>query len=600
MKLKHLAGIMILALLLSACGDSVTHDATDSNISSNAEVVHYTCAMHPHYISTDSDGSCPICGMDLVPIKNSENTSADLQVSGAITVSTAMLQTMGVRTSSAEVVKFGRTLRAFGTVEADERLENVSVSRLEGWIEDLSVRAEGDLVRDGDLLYRVYSPDLIAVQRDYVGALTAGNARRINSVKQRLLSTGMQEQALQQLAQRKTVIDKVPVYAETDGIVAKLNVRDGDYVKPGTAILRLQSYTKVWVIASIPETDLPLIDLGISADLRFPSAPNVPTNAKVDYIYPTVDPKTRTGRVRIEVDNAGGNLLPGAYADITLGFSKQARLAIASEAILRDSRGDHVILALGEGRFDTRTVTPGISAGGLTEILAGLQAGDLVVASGQFMLDSEVNLREGLSKLSTLPSVLDQASTVRMDMQMSTSKKRLAEIEPDASSLAQIDHLVDMALYFHATLVSGETIDPKFVDPAIVLNDVLVQRYADTELEAILRDSKLALTTAQISLKNASLASDLDRLVNAIKPWLFKGAPQHYSDLGLTVHRELNTGRLWLQKGGAVTNPYSNGESEVIAWPEPKTDSDTTNVLSESLVSSGSDKQEPDPHAAHR
>ncbi len=658
MKTKHLISAIMVALLLSACGDSAKPVDTDSSQISNEQVAQYTCPMHPHYLSTDPDGSCPICGMDLVPLKNDESTDTNLQTAttggvdsdgssneqlaqytcpmhphylstdpdgscpicgmdlvplknnanvdrdsktnAAITVSATMLQTMGVRTSAAEVVEFGRTLRAFGTVEANERLENVSVSRLEGWIEDLNVRAEGDFVRDGDLLYRVYSPDLIAAQRDYVGALNSGNAKRVKSVKQRLLSTGMQDQALQQLTQRKTVIDKVPVYAETDGIVAELNVRDGDYVKPGTTILRLQSYTKVWVIASIPETDLSLINLGITADLRFPSAPKALLSAKVDYVYPTVDPKTRTGRVRIEVDNADGKLLPGAYADITLGFSKRARLAIASEAILRDSRGHHVILALGEGRFDTRMITPGISAEGRTEILAGLQAGDLIVASGQFMLDSEVNLREGLSKLSAAAPEQVHVSSVKMNMQISTPKKTLAEIQPDTSTLAQIDHVVDMALYFHAALVTREAIDPKLVDPAIALTDVLTQRYVETELEAILRDSKSALIAAQTSLNNNALSTELDRLVNAMKPWLFKGAPQHYSDNGLRVYSELNSGRLWLQKGGPVTNPYGNAESEIIAWPKSKLGSNASNVIPEPMVQNDSDEQESDPHAAHR
>jgi len=600
MNIKSLVSSLIIALFVSACSDSSTPSNADIDLELNDQVAQYTCPMHPHYISTDSDGSCPICGMDLVPVKNNANADTGLKTNSGITVSSPMLQTMGVRTSKAEVIEFGRTLRAFGTVEADERLENVSVSRLEGWIEDLNVRAEGDTVVDGDLLYRIYSPDLIAAQRDYVGALGSGNAKRIESVKQRLLSTGMQEQALQQLTQRKTVIDKVPVYAETNGVVSELNVRDGDYIKPGTAILRLQSYSKVWVIASIPETDLSLIDLGITAKLRFPSAPEATLNAKVDYIYPTVDPKTRTGRVRIEVNNDSGDLLPGAYADITLGFSKQKRLSIVSEAILRDSRGDHVILALGDGRFDTRIVTSGISAEGRTEILAGLQEGDLVVSSGQFMLDSEVNLREGLSKLSSASPKPVQAPSAVMDMIASASKTLLSEINPDANSLAQINHLVDMALYFHASLIGNKAIDPKQVDPAIKAADVLAERYAGTELVPILRDSKTALIAAQSNPNNETLENHLNNLVTALKPWLLNGAPQHYSGAGLLFFRELNTGRLWLQIKEPVKNPYGNDESEILAWPAPITGSNAEKPHMHSTVPNESGELESDPHAAHR
>jgi Cu(I)/Ag(I) efflux system membrane fusion protein len=595
MKHTKLVMLLIMVLILSACGDSATHDND-----TNQPLAEYTCPMHPHYISTDADGSCPICGMGLVPVSNNSNSNTEVIEDVSISVSETMIQTMGVRTSAAEVIEFGRTLRAFGTVEADQRLENVSVSRLEGWIDKLKVRAQGDAVLNGDLLYRVYSPDLIAAQRDYLSALTSGNKKRIQSVKQRLLSIGMQEQPLQQLRKGKTVINNVPVYAETDGIVASLDIRNGDYVKPGTPIMRLQSYDKVWVIASIPETDLPLIDRGISASLRFPSAPKAPSTGIVDYIYPTIDPKTRTAKVRIELDNANGDLQPGAYADITLGFAKQARLSIVSEAILRDSRGDHIILALGDGRFAARTVTTGITAEGRTEILSGLRSGDLVVASGQFMLDSEVNLREGLSKLSAPIT----AELTPVEMQMSEpaniSKTSLADLQIDATSLAQIDHFIDMALYFHETLISGGSIQVNFVDPAIELADLLAEQYQKSELVPILQQSKQALIAAQVGAENQALAVALASLMQAMKPWILDAAPAHYANEGLTLYRDLGTGQLWLQKDGAGENPYGEGESVTLAWPKSSRGPALEGIEKPEANLEPQAEQTVDPHAGHR
>lgn len=595
MKHTKLVMLLIVALILSACGDSAIPDND-----TNQPLAEYTCPMHPHYISTDADGSCPICGMDLVPVSNNSNSNTEVIEDVSISVAETMIQTMGVRTSAAEVIEFGRTLRAFGTVEADQRLENVSVSRLEGWIDNLRVRAQGDAVLNGDLLYRVYSPDLIAAQRDYLSALTSGNKKRIQSVKQRLLSIGMQEQPLQQLRKGKTVINNVPVYAETDGIVASLDIRNGDYVKPGTPIMRLQSYDKVWVIASIPETDLPLIDRGISASLRFPSAPKAPSTGIVDYIYPTIDPKTRTAKVRIVLDNANGDLQPGAYADITLGFAKQARLSIVSEAILRDSRGDHIILALGDGRFAARTVTTGITAEGRTEILSGLRSGDLVVASGQFMLDSEVNLREGLSKLSAPIT----AELTPVEMQMSEpaniSKTSLADLQIDATSLAQIDHFIDMALYFHETLISGGSIKVNFVDPAIELADLLTEQYQKSELVPILKQSKQALIAAQVGAENQALAVALASLMQAMKPWILDAAPAHYANEGLTLYRDLGTEQLWLQKEGAGENPYGEGESVTLAWPKSISGSAVEGIDKPKASVEPQDEQTVDPHAGHR
>jgi len=572
--LNYLIVVVVVSLFLFACGDNSKSINGDSeNGVPSDSVAQYTCPMHPHYISTDPDGSCPICGMDLVPVtEGNSNDSNKPELQTQVTISSGMIQTMGVRTEPAEIVPLGRNLRAFGTVEADERLENVSVSRLEGWIEGLKVSAEGDSVKRGDLLYTIYSPDLIAVQKDYLNALNSRNKNRISAVKQRLLSTGMQNKAIQELEQRKAVINKVPVYSETDGVVAELSIRDGGYTKAGTAILSLQSYERVWVIASIPETDLPLIVSGIEAKLRFPSAPKAPERGKIDYIYPTVDPKTRTGRVRIEVNNETGQLLPGAYADITMEFGKEDRLSVSTESILQDSRGSHVIVALGQGRFASRSVTTGINAGGRTEIIEA--DGELVVTSGQFMLDSEVNLREGLSKLSasTTSSKMNSSESMTADVHSKHTLTPLSEIKPDAKTLAQIDHFVDMALYFHESLVNDETIKPAFLQPAVDLSDSLLSRFNGTELAPIISRAQAILIDAQTSDGHNELARQLNELTQVIQPWIAEGAPKHYQNQGLELYRDLETERVWVQKNGDINNPHSNGVAEPLKRPIPVDD----------------------------
>jgi len=582
------------AALLTACGDTSgagqTAGGKQAQTAPDAQAAQYTCPMHPHYISTDPNGSCPICGMGLVPTNNATGGGSDeilyyknpmglpdtspvpkkdsmgmdyipVYASAAsgpgVRVAPEMIQTMGIRTVPAEVAQFGRSLRAFGVVETNERLENVSVARLEGWIENLTVRAEGDAVRPGALLYRVYSPDLIAAQKDYLNALGIGNDKRIAAVRQRLRSLGMQNAAIERLTQTREAIERVPVYAEAGGTVSELQVREGDYVRPGTPILRLQSYSGVWVMASVPETDLPLIDTGIPVRLDFPSAPEAPAEGIVDYIYPNIDPKTRTAQVRIEVDNAAGYLRPGAYADITLDIAAESRLSVPTEAILRDSQGAHVIVALGEGRFTGRTVRTGVSAQGRTEILVGLAPGETVVASGQFLLDSEANLREGLAKLQAPVAMIAGPDTP------------LSQLPVDASTLAEIDHFTDMALYFHEALIDGYRIDPYFVDPALSLGETLGERFAGTKLVRILEAAEVALRAAMSAREGNPLAEELTRLMVALEPWLLEGAPVHYRDAGLSLFRETGSGRLWLQEDAAPRNPYGDGEAELIPWPDP-------------------------------
>lgn len=569
------------AVLLTACGDGPATRNAGGETAGNAagsETAEYTCPMHPHYISTDPGGTCPICGMDLV---SASSDASAAQGDGSIAVAPEMIQTMGIRTAPAEVMDFGKSVRAFGAVETNERLETVVASRLEGWIENLAVRAEGDAVRPGALLYRVYSPDLIAAQKDYLNALDVGNENRIAAVRQRLRSLGMQTAAIDELAQTRELIERVPVYAETGGTVANLQAREGEYVKPGAPIMRLQSYAGVWVMASIPESDLPLVAAGMPVRLDFPSAPEAPAEGTVDYIYPTIDPRTRTAQVRIEVDNAAGYLRPGAYADVAMDLGGEARLSVPSEAVLRDSRGAHVIVALGEGRFAGRAVRTGVNANGRTEILAGLAPGELVVASGQFMLDSEVNLREGFSKLQAPAATPAGPDTP------------LSQLPVDASTLAEIDHFTDMALYFHEALIDRYRIDPYFLDPALGLGEALRVRFSDTKLIPILEEAETALRAAKEARRGESLADELARLMQALEPWLLQGAPVHYRDAGIVLFRDAASGRLWIQQGGDARNPYGDGEAETIAWPDP-------HMTSEEIGIEPPQRRAPiDPHAGH-
>lgn len=563
---------------------------------SSADAAHYTCPMHPHYISDDPNGNCPICGMDLVSVSGSRPSSVSGKgallyyknpmglpdtspvpkkdsmgmdyiavyeneaQNGGVSVAPEMIQTMGIRTVSVGVSHFNQSLRAYGNVEPNTRLETMSASRLEGWINGLTVRAEGDVVRDGQRLYSIYTPELIAAQKDYLASLQIGNERRIASVRQRLKSKGMQESLIARLTQTRELIERVPVYSESAGVVTALMVRDGDYLKPGDPVMRLQSYDKVWVIASVPESDLPQVDLGKVASLSFESAPDAANTGTVDYIYPTIDASTRTARVRISVDNASGSLRPGAYANIVFTPDptevSSSKLAVPTQAVLRDSRGAHVIMALGEGRFESRDITIGSSIRGRTEILSGLVAGDTIVASGQFMLDSESNLREGLAKLS--------APSARFD-----SVTPLSDLPIDAASLSGIDHMVDAALYFHEAIIDGYAVDLYFLDPALTLIQGLKRQFAGSKLIPILDDAETVISNAKVSKTGEALATDLSELMTAIKPWLISGAPSHYKSKGLIYYRDNETRRLWLQDGGLPANPYSSADATVIEWPNP-------------------------------
>ncbi|MEO1283080.1 MAG: efflux RND transporter periplasmic adaptor subunit, partial [Pseudomonadota bacterium] len=327
--------------------------------------VKWTCPMHPHYIANHF-GPCPICGMDLVKLQtgpgNAEGTGA-AEARAAITVAPEVMQTIGVRLAPTELSSFGRVIRSYGLVAENERLQTELTVRTEGWIEDLRIRAVGDQVKAGDLLFTVYAPEFVVTQRDYLDTLKTRNRTRIEAIKTRLRAFGMQERAIEQLEQTRQAMEFVPFYALREGTVAEIDLRPGTYVKRGTMLTRIQDYRQVWLLVQVSEKDLTFIKPGTPARVTFPNIPGREVFAKVEYVYPTVSPQTRTGQVRLVLENPDGQLRPGAYADVAFEVAAQQRLAVPSEAILRSGGARYVIASLGGGRFEPRAVKTGLTSG---------------------------------------------------------------------------------------------------------------------------------------------------------------------------------------------------------------------------------------------
>ena len=514
--------------------------------------VKWTCPMHPHYIASES-GACPICGMDLVKLETDVDTASSSagQQRTAIVVAPETLQTMGVRIAKAERTSFGRIIRSFGIVAENERLQTELSARLEGWVEDLRIRAVGDEVKQGDLLFTLYAPEFIVSQRDYLGALKGRSRKRINSIKTRLRAFGMQERAVQQLERQAEAMEFVPFYADRDGTVAMIELRPGSYVKRGTMMTRIQDYSHVWLMVSVSEKDLTFIRPGTSARVTFPNIPGREVFAKVEYVYPTIDPKTRTGQVRLVLENKDGQLRPGAYADIAFEVGSQQRLAVPSEAILKSGGGRYVVASLGGGRFEPRAVTTGLISGRWTEITGEIEAGDDIVVSGQFLLDSESALRESFRKLERL-------------------QLPLALLKLDDTQFAMLDHFVDAALYIHEALIDGYDVESKFLGPAIEVKTLLWPTFQHTKLAFVMEDAVKAIRKAQSARTESETKLALVELVTALEPWMRDGAPEHYREKKVAMYRDAGSGRNWLQLEGKPFNPYGNGKSSHRPWPERK------------------------------
>ncbi len=526
-----------------------------------AQAEQYTCPMHPHYVA-DRPGTCPICGMDLVELASEQESeddgaameSMDNSDKGGmerttVTIDPETIQNTGIRTEEAQMASFGTLVRSYGDVTENVRLQFDISARVEGWVEDLKVQAMGDEVKKGDLLFNLYSPALISAQQDLISAIATGYKGRIDSAAKRLVSLGMQKRAIEEVKSRRKAFQSVPYYAESDGLVSAMNVRDGTYAKPGMNLMTLQNYDTVWVDVSVAEQDIPYITKETKAMVSLPALGVKEKEAAIDYIYPTIDRATRTGRIRLVLDNADGKLKPGAYADVELETGVDRRLSIPGDAILKSKDGDFVVVAMDQGRFQPRKILAGLKYKGRTEVLDGLAEKDKVVVSGQFLIDSESALRESFRKMQ------------RMQMPLT-----LLDMTDD--QLAMIDHLIDAAIYIQKELTTGRTPNPNMIMPAITLGDHLMPVFRGTKLQFVLEDAEMALKAAQDNVTDKEWQTSLNDLVTALKPWLLEGKPQHYKSKGLQFYMAHGLDTYWLQLGDAVENPYGEGHPMKIDWPD--------------------------------
>jgi len=530
--------------------------ATEAQAATDPGTIKYTCPMHPHYIA-DEMGTCPICGMDLVKLQTdgAELGATSGESRTIVTVPTETIQNMGVRLGKAEVASFGRSIRSFGIVHANERRQTEITARVEGWIEDLKVRAVGDVVRKGDLLFKLYSPQLIVSQGDF--QRSRGTRDLAGRGEGQLRAFGVQRRVIEDISKRQRPIELVPFYAEQDGTVAELELREGTYVKRGMMLAQIQDYSQVWLRVGVSEQDLGFITKDTMARVAFPNLAGRDVMARVDFVYPTVDTKTRTGQVRLVIANEDGRIRPGSYADVTFEVGVQRRLAVPSDAILRSGAGRHVVVSLGEGRFEPRLVEAGLTSDGRTEIKSGVSQGEDIVVSGQFMLDSESALRESFRKMERL--------------QVPLSLLKLTKTE-----FAMIDHLIDASLYAHEALVDGYDIDPKQLEPAAAIKEFMWPRYKDTQLAFVLTDATAAVRKLQVARSESELQAGLAAVNATLRAWVLEGAPAHYRSKNLAVFKDPMSNRIWFQVGQKPINPYARGGGELIAYRETKTTAATS------------------------
>ncbi|MHB1246410.1 MAG: efflux RND transporter periplasmic adaptor subunit [Sulfuriferula sp.] len=368
--------------------DGQVKTSADATSVAKRKVLYWKAPMDPNF-RRDKPGKSPM-GMDLVPVYANDNGAGE---ASDVKISPEVVNNLGVRTAVVQQGSLSHRLETVGYVAYDEDTISSINTRADGWIEKLAVKSTGDSVRAGQLLYELYSPKLATTEREYLTALASGSESLIAASSQRMHSLGFTTTQIQQLKRTRKVSDRVARHALTTGTVMSLNVSEGAYVIPATQIMKLVDLHTVWVLAEVDESDATLLHTGQKAVADFSAFPGRHWQGKVDYIYPDLSSMTRTIKVRLRFANPDLQLQPNMYARITIHAEPQRNgIYIPNQALIRTGQSQRVIVALGDGRFDVCPVEAGFTSGDRVEILKGLQAGQRVVTSAQFMIDSEANV----------------------------------------------------------------------------------------------------------------------------------------------------------------------------------------------------------------
>ncbi len=387
-----LGGGLVGALLLFFESKNELHDLA----ASENKPLYWVAPMDDNY-RREKPGKSPM-GMDLVPVYKSNNVSAG----GAegFFISPDVVNNLGVRTQTVERKSLKNDIVTVGYVQYDEdKLVHIH-SRVSGWVEKLYVTSTGNPVKKGEPLYTLYSPELVNAQEEYILALNRNNARFVELAENRLRVLKISERFIESLKRDRVVKQTVPFFAPQSGVVGMLNIREGFFVEPDLTMLSIGSLEQVWVEAEIFERQTSLVSTGDPVTMTLDYLPGKTWVGHIDYIYPALDSKTRTMRIRLRFDNDNGDLKPNMFAKVAVQpKSSAALLVIPHEALIRTGEQNRVVLALGDGYFKSVEVNVGRFGEHYIEILQGLREGDHIVTSAQFLLDSESSKTLGAARM---------------------------------------------------------------------------------------------------------------------------------------------------------------------------------------------------------
>ncbi len=404
--------------------------------------------MDPNFVST-SPGKDSM-GMDLVAVYEGEQEDGP---PGRVRIDPATVQNIGVTTALVEFKPLNREIRTVGRIGYNETKLRSIAPKIGGWIEAQHVNFAGQLVRRGETLLEIYSPELVATQEEYLVALryrdrlresalpdaVAGSADLVGAVEARLRYWNVTNQQIQALRERGQITRTMAIYAPFEGIIVERNIPEGGFLTPGQSVYVIADIATVWVYADVYEYEAPWLRVGQEATMTLAYQPGVSYRGRVAYVYPYLNKKARTIEVRIQFANTPGfDLKPDMWVNVRLhGEVAREGLAVPVQAVIRTGKRDIAIIAMDAGRFEPREIRLGAETGDEFEVLEGLVAGDRVVTSAQFLINSESNLQSAVRKMMGVPAASPGQAGETMKPAMPQKPSAEEGLQPDHSGHVQ-------------------------------------------------------------------------------------------------------------------------------------------------------------------
>jgi len=489
--------LLIIGVVIGAGGYSILWNGGSSTAESqDEEKTLYSCGMHPNIIE-EEPGTCPICGMNLTPIRSTKSTSSKKEsserkilywrapmnpnevydapgksqmgmdlvpvyedeggASGVVTVDGSVLQSMNVKMDFVKARKLTPTIYTNGTLKTDETREFNVTTKIGGWVEKLYVNYTGQKVRKGQKLADIYSPEFFAAQQELITALSYDGSvssstknQMLNNAISKLELYDVSKNDINKIIETKKVNKYMTLYAPFNGTVITKNIVEGDKISAGKEIMTISDLSNLWLKADVYESDLNKVQLGAKAKIQFSYKPEKEYEGKVSFIYPTVNPVTRTIEVRIDIKNANDELKPFMFGNVEIRGNDLPELpTIPETAVIRSGKESIVILSLGDGKFKPIDVKLGQYSDGYYQVLSGLNVNDVIVTSGQFMIDSESSLRSAVNLFSSAKTKPDSEKSEMTEEEMKNMNKSDSNDEMKSSSEKTEEHA-------HATSIVHE------------------------------------------------------------------------------------------------------------------------------------------------